>query len=423
MQPATGAIAVLGQVERIEVREAREAARARRKARRDSWRAAVVQSEWGQPVSSAASRASSTDAEEHCDVVRDRLPPSRRQRRPPATRAACALICAGRSCLPRLPHDASRARTHRVLPVADRRRSRSGRARCARLGAACTRNRVARDARAGERAAAPPRVETELEATRTGSCERRVRRAHAGTGSAQRGADATAPRARDGESAPQAPRRRRCAHRHRQPPPLRSRARSRAAPRPPRTRSRCRWCSSTSTSSSASTTATATRAATKCCARSRRRSDETFRRGGDLVARYGGEEFAVVLPGVDGRRAGLYAERLRRRIWRLAIPYNASQLTRSRHDQRRRRDRLPARRSSRPTTCCSRRTRRCIARNAWAAIASPPQKCRPPRLPPSRRKHRSALTANRYPPSASFPYSGRASNARTRQQEWGESHD
>jgi diguanylate cyclase (GGDEF)-like protein len=55
--------------------------------------------------------------------------------------------------------------------------------------------------------------------------------------------------------------------------------------------------------------------------------DETFRRGGDLVARYGGEEFAIVLPGVDGRRAGLYAERLRRRIWRLAIAYNASQLT------------------------------------------------------------------------------------------------
>ena len=55
--------------------------------------------------------------------------------------------------------------------------------------------------------------------------------------------------------------------------------------------------------------------------------DETFRRGGDLVARYGGEEFAVVLPGVGGRRAGLYAERLRRRIWRLAIPYDASQLT------------------------------------------------------------------------------------------------
>jgi diguanylate cyclase len=55
--------------------------------------------------------------------------------------------------------------------------------------------------------------------------------------------------------------------------------------------------------------------------------DETFRRGGDLVARYGGEEFAVVLPGVDARRAGLYAERLRRRIWRLAIPYEASQVS------------------------------------------------------------------------------------------------
>lgn len=55
--------------------------------------------------------------------------------------------------------------------------------------------------------------------------------------------------------------------------------------------------------------------------------DETFRRGGDLVARYGGEEFAVVLPGVDGRRASLYAERLRRRIWRLSIPYDASQVT------------------------------------------------------------------------------------------------
>lgn len=53
--------------------------------------------------------------------------------------------------------------------------------------------------------------------------------------------------------------------------------------------------------------------------------DETFRRGGDLVARYGGEEFAVVLPGLDGRRAELYAERLRRRIWRLAVPYQVAQ--------------------------------------------------------------------------------------------------
>jgi diguanylate cyclase (GGDEF)-like protein len=52
--------------------------------------------------------------------------------------------------------------------------------------------------------------------------------------------------------------------------------------------------------------------------------DETFRRGGDLVARYGGEEFAVILPGLDARRASLYAERLRRRIWRLNITYGAS---------------------------------------------------------------------------------------------------
>ena len=53
--------------------------------------------------------------------------------------------------------------------------------------------------------------------------------------------------------------------------------------------------------------------------------DESFRRGGDLVARYGGEEFAVVLPGVDAHRAGLYAERLRRRVWRMAIPSGPSQ--------------------------------------------------------------------------------------------------
>jgi len=53
--------------------------------------------------------------------------------------------------------------------------------------------------------------------------------------------------------------------------------------------------------------------------------DESFRRGGDLVARYGGEEFAVILPGVDAHRAGLYAERLRRRIWRMAISVGPSQ--------------------------------------------------------------------------------------------------
>lgn len=49
--------------------------------------------------------------------------------------------------------------------------------------------------------------------------------------------------------------------------------------------------------------------------------NESFRRSSDFVARYGGEEFAVVLPGVDARRAALYAERLRRRIWREAIAH------------------------------------------------------------------------------------------------------
>jgi len=48
--------------------------------------------------------------------------------------------------------------------------------------------------------------------------------------------------------------------------------------------------------------------------------DKTFRRAGDLAARYGGEEFAIVLPGIDARRAWLFADRLRRNIWRLAIP-------------------------------------------------------------------------------------------------------
>jgi diguanylate cyclase (GGDEF)-like protein len=48
---------------------------------------------------------------------------------------------------------------------------------------------------------------------------------------------------------------------------------------------------------------------------------ETFRRGSELAARYGGEEFVVILPGVDVNQASLYAERLRRKIWRLEIPY------------------------------------------------------------------------------------------------------
>jgi diguanylate cyclase (GGDEF)-like protein len=48
--------------------------------------------------------------------------------------------------------------------------------------------------------------------------------------------------------------------------------------------------------------------------------EKTFRRAGDLAARYGGEEFAIVLPGIDARRAWLFADRLRRNIWRLSVP-------------------------------------------------------------------------------------------------------
>ncbi len=101
--------------------------------------------------------------------------------------------------------------------------------------------------------------------------------------------------------------------------------------------------------------------------------DETFRRGGDLVARYGGEEFAVVLPGVDGRRAGLYAERLRRRIcaWRSRTTPRSSR-TGSRSAAASPPSTHPP--SPRPTTCCSQRTKPCTARNAWAATASPPPK-------------------------------------------------
>jgi diguanylate cyclase (GGDEF)-like protein len=52
--------------------------------------------------------------------------------------------------------------------------------------------------------------------------------------------------------------------------------------------------------------------------------EHTFRRAGDLAARYGGEEFAIILPGIEARRAWLFAERLRRKILRLAIPNSVS---------------------------------------------------------------------------------------------------
>ncbi len=47
----------------------------------------------------------------------------------------------------------------------------------------------------------------------------------------------------------------------------------------------------------------------------------TFRRAGDLAARYGGEEFGVILPGATAKQALLYAERLRRNVWRQRITH------------------------------------------------------------------------------------------------------
>lgn len=47
----------------------------------------------------------------------------------------------------------------------------------------------------------------------------------------------------------------------------------------------------------------------------------TFRRAGDLAARYGGEEFGVILPGATSKQALLYAERLRRNVWRQRIAH------------------------------------------------------------------------------------------------------
>lgn len=44
------------------------------------------------------------------------------------------------------------------------------------------------------------------------------------------------------------------------------------------------------------------------------------RRGTDLAARYGGEEFALILPGIDARRAAAMAEQMREAVERLALP-------------------------------------------------------------------------------------------------------
>ena len=48
---------------------------------------------------------------------------------------------------------------------------------------------------------------------------------------------------------------------------------------------------------------------------------ENCQRAEDFVARYGGEEFAIILAGVDGRKATALAERIREQILAAAIPH------------------------------------------------------------------------------------------------------
>jgi len=55
--------------------------------------------------------------------------------------------------------------------------------------------------------------------------------------------------------------------------------------------------------------------------------DKNAHRGGDLAARYGGEEFAVILSGTDVRGALRVAELIRRDLNAMAIPHEASKVS------------------------------------------------------------------------------------------------
>jgi diguanylate cyclase (GGDEF)-like protein len=52
--------------------------------------------------------------------------------------------------------------------------------------------------------------------------------------------------------------------------------------------------------------------------------EEVFRRAGDLVARYGTSKFAIILPATDADASMRFGERVRRRVWDLCIPHEAS---------------------------------------------------------------------------------------------------
>ena len=51
---------------------------------------------------------------------------------------------------------------------------------------------------------------------------------------------------------------------------------------------------------------------------------DTFRRAGDLVARVGAAKFAVVLPEADGETGEKFAEKMRRRVYELCVPFPGS---------------------------------------------------------------------------------------------------
>jgi diguanylate cyclase (GGDEF)-like protein len=53
--------------------------------------------------------------------------------------------------------------------------------------------------------------------------------------------------------------------------------------------------------------------------------EDVFRRAGDLIARYGQSRFAVILPATDAEAAARFGERVRKSVWELCIPHEASQ--------------------------------------------------------------------------------------------------
>ena len=53
--------------------------------------------------------------------------------------------------------------------------------------------------------------------------------------------------------------------------------------------------------------------------------EDVFRRAGDLVARVGDARIGVIQPATDAETAARFGERVRRCVWDLCIPHEASQ--------------------------------------------------------------------------------------------------